>query len=367
MREALTELVQQVRAAGVPVSVAESIDALRAAGAAGVERERLREALAATLVKDEVDRPIFDDVFDRFFASGEGSRRRRRSAEPSGEGGSGKRGGEGERRALRPRPEPHAERGRRPTPRRDDASPQALRRQRRRTILRRPFRDMDPAQAEELVSLAAELGRRFRRRASRRRRAGRHGRLDFRRTLRRSIARGGVPVDLVLRRRRPGRVDLIALCDLSGSVRHAAEFFTALLAPMQDFFRRVHLFGFVDRAAEMSVENGRLVPHAAIDFHAFSDYGRMLVDLEARWATAFTRNTVVIVLGDARTNRRPPRADVLRRLRARARTLWWLVPEARALWASGDSAIESYRPSCDELLACSNGEELVAALARLMH
>ena len=368
MREALTELVQEVRAAGVPVSIAESIDALRAASVAGVEREPLREALAATLVKDEADRAMFDEVFDRFFGSADAAKQKRKDARSSGEGVSPGSGGEGARgKVRRPQPEPREEPGRRPasTQKKEAPSAEVQRRQRRRAALRRPFREMDPRDAEELVELASELSRRFRARFARRRRSGRRGRLDFRRTIRRSIARGGVPLDLVMRRRRPGCPDLVALCDVSGSVRHASEFFAALIAPVEDFFRRVRLFVFVDRAVEASVEAGRLVPHEPIDFHAFSDYGRMLVDLERRSSQAFDRSTVVVVLGDARTNRRPPRADVLSRLASRSRTVWWLVPESPAEWGKGDSAIAAYRPFCDELLACANGAELLAALARL--
>jgi uncharacterized protein with von Willebrand factor type A (vWA) domain len=362
---ALTELVQEVRAAGLPISVAESIDAIRAAAAAGVEREPLREALAAALVKDEADRDAFDEVFDRFFAAGAPARRKRAPNRSPGRGERGGRGGEGSGTSLRPPSQPKIERGPRPAGENHGSSAEVRRRRRRRELLRKPFRDMEPAEAEELVALAVELGRRFRARFARRRRPGRRGRLNFRRTIRRSIARGGVPVDLVMRRRRPGRPDLVALCDVSGSVRHAAEFFAAVLAPAHQYFRRVRLLVFVDRAVDASVEQGRLVPHETIDFHAFSDYGRMLIHLEERFTTAFTRNTVVVVLGDARTNRRPPRADVLARLAAKARTLWWLVPEAPTLWGKGDSAIAAYRSACDEVLACGNAAELLSALDRL--
>ena len=364
MRALLTELVQQVRAAGLPVSVAESIDAIRAATIAGVDREPLREALAATLVKDEADRETFDGVFDRFFAVAGDVRRKRAAKRSAGEGEGGRRG-EGSGRALRPPLEPESERGSRGAKKADRQSPELARRRRRRALLRKPFRDMAPDEAEELALLAAELGRRFRARLARRRKTGRRGRLDFRRTIRRSVTHGGVPLDLVMRRRRPGRPDLLALCDLSGSVRHAAEFFAAVIAPAQDYFRRVRLLVFVDRAVEATVEAGRLVPGEPFDYHAFSDYGRMLVDLETRFASAFTRSTVAVVLGDARTNRRPPRADVLARLAARSRALWWLVPESLARWGTGDSAIAAYRPSCDELLACANAAELLAALDRI--
>src|SRR5262249_52632362 len=159
---------------------------------------------------------------------------------------------EGEGRGTTPSPERREARGqRRPDPKpTEKKSTEVARRQQRRALLRRPFREMSPAEAEALVALAEELGRRFRARVSRRARAARRGRLDFRRTIRRSISRGGVPVDLAMRRRRPGRSDLVVLCDLSGSVRHAAEFFAALLAPAHAFFRRVRFFAFVDHAVE---------------------------------------------------------------------------------------------------------------------
>ena len=366
MREALTELLQEVRAAGVPISIAESIDALRAAAAVGVEREPLREALAASIVKDEADRATFDEVFDRFFTSGEPARRKHREPRSGGEG-VGRAGEEGRAPRPKPPPKPKEDRAERPAlARKESPHPAVRKRERRRSLLRTPFRELTPQEAEELTALGEELGRRFRARLARRYRVGRRGRLDFRRTLRRSIAHGGAAFDLVLRRRRPGRPDLVALCDLSGSVRHAAELFAAVLAPSRRYFRRVRLFAFVDRAVEASVEAGRLVPHEVIDFHAFSDYGRMLCELEAESEAAFTRSSVLVVLGDARTNRRPPRADALRRLRARVRTLWWLVPEARQRWTTGDSALAAYAPICDEVLECSTAAELVAALERLV-
>ena len=67
MRSRILAFVQALRADGVDVSVAETMDAVRGVAAAGVEREVLRESLAACLVKDEADRPTFDRLFDAAF------------------------------------------------------------------------------------------------------------------------------------------------------------------------------------------------------------------------------------------------------------------------------------------------------------
>jgi uncharacterized protein with von Willebrand factor type A (vWA) domain len=327
--------------------------------------------LAAALVKDEDDRDAFDEVFDRFFSGGEDapSRRRRKSA-AGAEGGRGRGRGEGAGRSTTPPDDPRDRSGgaRREVAdrRREDAKPDARRQlSERRALARKPFRDLDPLEAERLPDLAAAIARRFRARLRRRLRRGKRGRLDFRRTLRKSVARGGAAIDLELRRRRPGRLDLVALCDVSGSVRHASEFFAALLEPCREYFRRVRLLVFVDRPVDASVEEGRLIPEETVDFHAFSDFGRTFVATEEALGGALGRNTILLVLGDARNNRRPARADALARMRSRVRAVWWLNPEAESRWGSGDSAIESYRPHVDVLLPASTPAELVAALARL--
>jgi uncharacterized protein with von Willebrand factor type A (vWA) domain len=122
---------------------------------------------------------------------------------------------------------------------------------------------------------------------------------------------------------------------------------------------------FVDHAIEATIEDDTIVPHAPVDVHAFSDLGRVLVEIERGDLAPFGRNTLLLVLGDARNNRRPSRADVLGRLRDRVRAVWWLAPEQRARWGTADSAIEAYRPHCDVLLECANGAGLLAALDRL--
>ena len=60
--------VEALRTAGLPVSLSEDLDGVRAVTTLGLEdREDVRAALAATLVKRQSHRPSFDAVFDLFF------------------------------------------------------------------------------------------------------------------------------------------------------------------------------------------------------------------------------------------------------------------------------------------------------------
>src|SRR5262249_12211250 len=146
----------------------------------------------------------------------------------------------------------------------------------RKAILEKPFKAFDTRDVEAAKELVEELARRLHGHLSRRYKHGKRGRLDFRRTIRASIAHGGVPIETRLRHRRPGKLDLVALCDLSGSVALVSDFLLALLAPAGAYFRKVHTFAYVDRVCEVSFEQGHVVPHTALDLYAFSDFGKVL-------------------------------------------------------------------------------------------
>ena len=69
IREQIVRFVEHLRAHDVRISTAETMDAMRGVAAAGFGRTAIREALAATLVKDEGDRPAFDQAFADFFGA----------------------------------------------------------------------------------------------------------------------------------------------------------------------------------------------------------------------------------------------------------------------------------------------------------
>ncbi len=64
----LVELCSVLRRRGLPVAPPEVIDAARALSTVGLgDRAEVHDALAACLVKRAADRPVFDEVFTRFF------------------------------------------------------------------------------------------------------------------------------------------------------------------------------------------------------------------------------------------------------------------------------------------------------------
>ena len=399
MRDVALRFINDLRAAGLRISISESMDAMRAVAAVGIERDPLREALAASLVKEEEDRPLFDEMFARFFAasqprrkgkhpeqvsSGEGQKtaakgarlrapqrppEQRRPSEPAAHEPAERVDEQGrEQRSESPRDqqsEREQEGNKNLTP--DTQHPAPSLRANRKALLAKPFKAFDSRDVEATRELVEELARRLRGHLSRRYRHGKRGRLDFRRTIRASISHGGVLIETRLRHRRPGKPDLVALCDLSGSVAVVSDFLLALLAPAAPYFRNVRTFAYVDRLCEVSFEQGHVVPHTALDLYARSDFGKVLQQFwQEHGGHLLTRNTLVVILGDARNNRRPPRPDLLARLRDHAKKLVWLNPEPRERWDTGDSAIGRYAAECDVVMECRNLRELLSALKQTL-
>jgi hypothetical protein len=196
--------------------------------------------------------------------------------------------------------------------------------------------------------LAARLARRRRKRA---------GRLDFKRTMRRSLGTGGVPADPQFRHPRPHRPEVWLLCDISGSMATFSRFTLQFTHAMSTHFSKLRSFAFIDTIDEVSdffgpgVDFGSALQRVTTEaevvwLDGHSDYGNSLETFNARYGRQLTPRTTVIITGDARNNYRPPRDTVLGEIAKSARALVWLNPEPEAYWDTGDSAMSHYANHC---------------------
>jgi len=80
------------------------------------------------------------------------------------------------------------------------------------------------AEIAEVEKAVAPLARKLATRLAQRRRHGRKGRLDVRRTIRRSLGHGGVLLEPQFKAPRRSKPEIVVLCDLSGSMATFARF-----------------------------------------------------------------------------------------------------------------------------------------------
>jgi len=229
----------------------------------------------------------------------------------------------------------------------------------RDSILDTEFLRASPAELDAMRAVVAPLARRLASTARRRRRARGGAGLDMRRTMRRALASGGVPLDPAWRRRRRSHPRLVVLCDVSGSVAEFAKFTLSLLHAMHAELPRLRSLVFADGVADVTelvaaspgvIDTRLLLSRPGVvrgDGH--SDYGAVLRQLTDEHAAGLSRDCVLIICGDARTNYRPERADLLRSLHGRVRAIHWLNPEPAADWDAADSSIGTYAPCCDSV------------------
>ena len=70
-------------------------------------------------------------------------------------------------------------------------------------------------------------------------------------------------------------------------------------------------------------------------------------------------------LGDARTNGRDPGADVFAQVAARAGRTFWLNPEPKGQWGTGDSAAKVYNEVIS-MHECRSAKQLAAVIDQLL-
>jgi uncharacterized protein with von Willebrand factor type A (vWA) domain len=462
----LQGFVHELRAAGLPVSMTENLDAMR-----GVEqiplsqRDAFREVLAATLVKSHRHRRAFDTVFDVYFSlytggvngDSQGDGEAGDTDEAGGVPGQQGSGGSGEGmsneelaemllaalmsmdqeqlrqiaamavsrfagmepgrpvggtyylyrtlRALdldglldRLMEQLAAERGgfadeleERLAREELAARIERLRQEVEAEIRRRLVADRGPeamarslraklpedvefmhASRDEMAALQRAIGPLARALAARlamRRRRHHRGQLDFRSTVRHSLAYGGVPADPRFRRPHPSKPEIMVVADISGSVASFARFTLQLVHALASQFSRVRSFVFIDGIDEVTAffegnaDLGDAVKRINseadvvwVDGH--SDYGHAFEVFHQKWGTEVTPKTSVIILGDARNNYHASQSWVLAELRKRARHLYWIDPEPAAYWNTGDSVIGDYAKFCDGVYECRNLRQL---------
>jgi uncharacterized protein with von Willebrand factor type A (vWA) domain len=247
----------------------------------------------------------------------------------------------------------------------------------------RPLGELDRAlpsgPAADLAAVhrvVAQLRRRLATSGVERRGARRHDHVDIRRTMRASLQTGGVPVVVKYRPRRPRRPEIYVLCDVSTSVTSASVFFLSVLHALHDSFRRMRSFVFIERISEVTevFERRRdfktiseaISSNAGVaDVSGYTDYGRVWSEFRVLVEDDLDPRATVIVLGDARTNGRDPRAEIFATVAARAGRTFWLNPEPRLYWNYGDSVIDAYAPYCTvfECWTTRQLEDFVRALS----
>ena len=195
----------------------------------------------------------------------------------------------------------------------------------------------DPDELAKAHALAERLAKAMRARLTRRERARRKGRaIDLRRTIRRNIAHGGVPIELVHRAPKPKPLRLVVLLDASGSMSLYTSVFVRFIHGVLDHFHEAEAFLFHTHLAHVTpAMRERSGPRAlerlsllAAGAGGGTRIGESLATFN-RWhaKSVIHSRTCVMIISDGYDTGAPGKlGEEMRQLARRCRRIVWLNP-----------------------------------------
>jgi uncharacterized protein len=219
------------------------------------------------------------------------------------------------------------------------------------------------------------LAEKLKSRLIRRQRSKKKGQLNPRRTLRRNLSSGGIPMVPQFRSRRPARPDVMVLCDVSDSVRVTSRLMLLFTFTLQSLFTRVRSFIFVSELGEVTRFFKDAEPEDAIDaatqsnvisLASNSNYGHALAEFTRGYLGSVSRRTTVLIIGDGRNNHNPANAWALEDLKRKAKRVIWICTEPRQNWGFGDSEMLVYEKGVSQVVTVQTLADLEKLATQLV-
>jgi len=330
----LAGFVSFLRANGFPVGVDDATLLVDAADHVGLTQPLpLRWSAQALLCRRAADRHRFNDLFDAWFlppnrhrmvetrGGGRGALDRSTHADADRDTGEGMPATAGDAGIGKP-----------------DGGASQRGATREESLANTDFRHLhDPEQMRALDELMRRIAHRLHRLALRRERSGPGIRIDVRATLRRSVAHGGEPFDLEFREYRRAEPRLILLLDVSRSMNLYSFFFLRLARALQGAHLDTHVFIWHTQLSGVSEALRDPDPWRAQEklqilsagWAGGTRIGDCLGQFERQHGKLLHSRTALIVASDGYDTGDPAQlANVVQRLRRRARRVMWLNPLA---------------------------------------
>jgi len=238
------------------------------------------------------------------------------------------------------------------------------RRMREAILSQQKLTSIEPEDAKAMEAVVRRMAKRLASKYARKRHRARKGKLDVRKTIRRSMGYGGVPFEIAWKTETIEKPKIVVICDVSRSVAAAAQFLLLFLYCLNEVVERLDAYAFSDRMVSVNdllddehVDDAVVLILKRIGFRP-TDYGRALADFADKEIDKLDRHTTVIILGDGRTNYVNPRLDLMKMIAERSRAVIWLNPEPETYWNQGDSKMDAYRRFCHVAKTCNTLSQL---------
>ncbi len=210
----------------------------------------------------------------------------------------------------------------------------------------------DPNERRLLLEQTYKLGNKLAIKFKRHIKQASKGKLHFRKTIRKSMQTGGIFQKIIMRPKILRKPSLVIVCDISGSMALYSLFGITLLFGMVSRFRSIKAFVFIDGLTEVTKTLKNLkkneidsVLHnwnSYVKSDGHSDYEKSFQELVDENKKINSTTKSLIVIGDGRNNYRNISEDVINNLHNQFENIYWMNPEKKKYWNTGDSQIRKF-------------------------
>lgn len=202
--------------------------------------------------------------------------------------------------------------------------------------------------------------------ASRTMKKDKRKKIDFKKTMKESVSTFGYPVELYYKKPTKKKTKIMCIMDISGSVKKHSKLLSYFIYEMSSVFTGgVKSYAFIRELEDVTsymtdyeLSEGYEMAMASVP-RGYSDYNTAFKMFSENHLKKIDRNTIVIILGDARNNKNKSGIKYLKEINDRAKSVIWLNPDSKKKWNQGDSIIETYEPYIDSLYIASTPNQLI--------
>jgi uncharacterized protein with von Willebrand factor type A (vWA) domain len=215
------------------------------------------------------------------------------------------------------------------------------------------------------LRLSAQISRRYHT-------AGRQGRIDMRRTLRRNLRYGGVLLARSYRRRRLGRSRFVVLCDFSASMLKYTEFVLQFIYGLASVISNIETFVFgedlvcltdkIRKGQAFQQMISQALAAAGKELGGGTNLAVSLNRLLTEHSPVLTKRTIFLILSDTRTLSAERAAESLHLIQRRVRTVLWLNTVPAKQWPQTPT-VDIFRPYC-QMFECYTLAHLTAVMSK---
>lgn len=232
----------------------------------------------------------------------------------------------------------------------------------------------------ELIDLCQKLGRKIATKRVRRYKQAKKQKPDIRRTIRKNLKHGGSLLELVKSKPRIKKQNHYFLSDVSISCDWISIWFFCMIYAAQNSFNRARIFEFDNKTVEISSALQEL--NIVDAFIKVLDIRRTnsMIQGKSNMYTAFdgflnqanlNHRSYVMIMSDCRDwagpkyEREPLSADLISKMKRKAKRVLVLNPESKIKWNAADSCVSYYEDAGAESFEVSNLEQLADLISEI--